>query len=226
MFMSRTPWYMGGKCDNKEGDLNWAHLFRRVLGHKRGSDITEYSIICRVYKWTSGFIRRPHGGVTGCHEAPFVQSNYTRGKPAVSHVPSWTMRWKGSLTALASVSAVVRTGKARMGMHKPSRARRMQTRRTWLLMRKCSEWLLEWVRRRIFCLQLGGDSSAHRTVRDLLLIHLRLCGASKVLWRWWVVMVGHPGVAVWGEPVVDWCFCCSSLSQLLGWHLLSTPLSR
>jgi len=43
------------------------------------------------------------GGVKGCHEATLVRSIYTRGKPAVSHVPSWKMRWKGSLTALASV---------------------------------------------------------------------------------------------------------------------------
>ena len=30
-----------GKCDNKEGGLNWAHPFHRVLKDKRGSNITE-----------------------------------------------------------------------------------------------------------------------------------------------------------------------------------------
>ena len=29
------------KCDNKEGDLNWAHPFPRVLEYYKGSDIKE-----------------------------------------------------------------------------------------------------------------------------------------------------------------------------------------
>ena len=37
-------WYMGGKCANKEGHLNWAHPFHMVLGLKRGSDITEVRV--------------------------------------------------------------------------------------------------------------------------------------------------------------------------------------
>ena len=40
-----TPCYMGGKCDNKEGDLYIAHMFPRILGLERGSDITEDDII-------------------------------------------------------------------------------------------------------------------------------------------------------------------------------------
>ena len=32
---------MRGKCENKEGDLNWAHPFPRVLGFKRDNDIKE-----------------------------------------------------------------------------------------------------------------------------------------------------------------------------------------
>ena len=35
---------MRGKCENKEGDLNCAHPVPRVLGYKRGSDITEGGI--------------------------------------------------------------------------------------------------------------------------------------------------------------------------------------
>lgn len=44
----------------------------------------------------------------------YVQSIYTRGKPEVSHVPSWTMRWKGSVTALAPV---LLSFALRKGMH-------------------------------------------------------------------------------------------------------------
>ena len=35
---------MGGKCDNKKGDLNWAHPLLRVLGYKRRNDINEGDI--------------------------------------------------------------------------------------------------------------------------------------------------------------------------------------
>lgn len=70
------------------------------------------------------------GGVKGCHEATLVRSIYTRGKPAVSHVPSWKMRWKGSLTALASVFTVVCTWKGMHGHALAVKARRMQTRNT------------------------------------------------------------------------------------------------
>ena len=35
---------MGRKCDNKEGYLNRAHPFPRILGYKRGNDITEVDI--------------------------------------------------------------------------------------------------------------------------------------------------------------------------------------
>ena len=31
----QNPWYMRGTCDNKEGDLNWAHSCPRVLGNMR-----------------------------------------------------------------------------------------------------------------------------------------------------------------------------------------------
>ena len=42
---------MGGTCDNKKGDLNSAHMFCRVLGYKRGSDITKDDIAkIRVYR--------------------------------------------------------------------------------------------------------------------------------------------------------------------------------
>ena len=33
-----------GKCDNKEGDLNGAHPFPRVMGYKKGSDIMEVRV--------------------------------------------------------------------------------------------------------------------------------------------------------------------------------------
>lgn len=32
---------MRGKCDEQEGDSNWAHPFLEGLGYERGSDITE-----------------------------------------------------------------------------------------------------------------------------------------------------------------------------------------
>ena len=35
---------MGGKCDNKKGDLNLEHPFSRVSGYKRGSGIKEGDI--------------------------------------------------------------------------------------------------------------------------------------------------------------------------------------
>jgi hypothetical protein len=35
---------MRGKFDNKEGDLNRAHLLPRISEYKRGSDITEGAI--------------------------------------------------------------------------------------------------------------------------------------------------------------------------------------
>jgi hypothetical protein len=38
-------WYMRGKCDKMEGDLNWAHPFPRVSWYKRGSDIMEGDIM-------------------------------------------------------------------------------------------------------------------------------------------------------------------------------------
>ena len=40
----RNLWYIGGRCDNKEGGLNWEHMFPRVLGYKRRSDIIECDI--------------------------------------------------------------------------------------------------------------------------------------------------------------------------------------
>ena len=36
--------YMRRECDNKEGDLNRAHPIHRVLGYKRGSDITDVRV--------------------------------------------------------------------------------------------------------------------------------------------------------------------------------------
>ena len=41
LFLSYNMWYMGRKRGNKEGELNKAHLFPRVLRYKRGSDIME-----------------------------------------------------------------------------------------------------------------------------------------------------------------------------------------
>ncbi len=35
---------MGGKYDNKQGDLNWAHPFPRVWGCKKGSAIMEAKV--------------------------------------------------------------------------------------------------------------------------------------------------------------------------------------
>ena len=36
LFWYQNMCYMRGKCDNKEGYLNWAHPFPRVLEYKRG----------------------------------------------------------------------------------------------------------------------------------------------------------------------------------------------
>ena len=38
-------WYMGGKYDNKKGDMSLAHLLARVSWYKRVSDITEGDVI-------------------------------------------------------------------------------------------------------------------------------------------------------------------------------------
>jgi hypothetical protein len=49
---------VGEKCDNKEGDVNGAHPFPRVLGYLRGSDITEGDITeVRVYMQKILFLR-------------------------------------------------------------------------------------------------------------------------------------------------------------------------
>ena len=44
LFECQNLWYTRGKCENKEGDLNWAHPVPRVSGYKRGSHITEGGI--------------------------------------------------------------------------------------------------------------------------------------------------------------------------------------
>jgi hypothetical protein len=41
--------YMGAKCDNNKGDINRTRVLPRVLGYKRGSDITEG----RVYQYVN-----------------------------------------------------------------------------------------------------------------------------------------------------------------------------
>ena len=40
---------MGGKCDNKEEVLNWAHPLPKVLGYKRKSDIREVKVYIGIY---------------------------------------------------------------------------------------------------------------------------------------------------------------------------------
>lgn len=35
---------MREKCDNMEGNSNWVHPFPKVLGYKRGSEITKGDI--------------------------------------------------------------------------------------------------------------------------------------------------------------------------------------
>jgi hypothetical protein len=37
-------WITKRDCDQKEGDLNWAHLFPKVSNYKKGSDIIEGDI--------------------------------------------------------------------------------------------------------------------------------------------------------------------------------------
>jgi len=37
-------WITKRDCDQKEGDLNWAHLFPKVSDYKEGSDIIEGDI--------------------------------------------------------------------------------------------------------------------------------------------------------------------------------------
>jgi len=43
-FSVKTPWYVRGKSDNKEGYLSWAHPFPRALESKRWSDITKVMV--------------------------------------------------------------------------------------------------------------------------------------------------------------------------------------
>ena len=50
LFSCQISWYLTGKCDNKEGNSNWAHPFPRVLEHKKESDVTE-SIIYELLHW-------------------------------------------------------------------------------------------------------------------------------------------------------------------------------
>ena len=38
-FTVENPWYMVGKCDNKDGDLNQAHMLSRVCGIREGVTI-------------------------------------------------------------------------------------------------------------------------------------------------------------------------------------------
>ena len=53
-FYVKNPSCMGGKSDNKENVLNWAHPFSRAWGHRRGSDVTKGDIMeVRVYRITS-----------------------------------------------------------------------------------------------------------------------------------------------------------------------------
>ena len=41
---------MGGKCDNKQGNLNWVDPLPRISWYKNGSDITKGDITeVRVY---------------------------------------------------------------------------------------------------------------------------------------------------------------------------------
>ena len=69
---------MGEKCDKKEGYLNCAHVYPRVVGYKRGSDIMEVSgvvnTIGRTYasnqeinKHIATFMRT----ITKCEEVRF-----------------------------------------------------------------------------------------------------------------------------------------------------------
>ena len=41
------PINMRKKCNNNDGYLYWAHMFPRVLGYKRGSDITKVRVCYR-----------------------------------------------------------------------------------------------------------------------------------------------------------------------------------
>ena len=49
LLQCQNPWYVRGKCDNKEGELNWEHRFPKVLGYERSGikegDITEIKYI-------------------------------------------------------------------------------------------------------------------------------------------------------------------------------------
>ena len=49
---------MGGKCDNKKGDLNWEHPFPRIWEYKRGSDIKEGDIMEFIIK--EGVVKNEH----------------------------------------------------------------------------------------------------------------------------------------------------------------------
>ena len=66
LFWWWDPWYVRGKRDNEEGDLNWAHPFPRVWGYKKGSDVTESDISeVRVYNYKTRreSIGRGEGGI-------------------------------------------------------------------------------------------------------------------------------------------------------------------
>ena len=50
LLQCQNLWYMWGKHDNKEEDLNWEQPFPRVFGCKKGSDIKEgNNMKVRVY---------------------------------------------------------------------------------------------------------------------------------------------------------------------------------
>ena len=45
---------MGGKCDNKEGDLSWEHPSLKVCGYKRGSEDQTHGF----HPSSNGFVHR------------------------------------------------------------------------------------------------------------------------------------------------------------------------
>ena len=99
-----TPCYMGGKCDNKEGDLYIAHMFPRILGLERGSDITEDDII---FKGSNLIICPKHSlymRLIDCTWVPW--SNYLLTMHKVLHSKFWSKDYIRSIIEVLIVDSL------------------------------------------------------------------------------------------------------------------------
>ena len=48
----QNPWYMGGKCDNKEGDLNWEYEIGSDINKGNIMEVTvHFRVLCWMNDW-------------------------------------------------------------------------------------------------------------------------------------------------------------------------------